>query len=42
MLESDLQAAEQEKNNLIRKMQLLQKAVDSPDSKVKLKRMFER
>ena len=42
LLESDLQAAEHEKNNLIRKIQLLQKAMNSPDSKLKLKRMFER
>ena len=42
LLESDLQAAEQEKNNLIRKIQLLQRAMDSPDSKLKLKRMLER
>lgn len=42
LLESDLQAAEQEKDNLIRKVQLLQRAMDSPDSRLKLKRMLER
>ena len=42
LLESDLQAAELEKNNLIRKVQLLQRAMESPDSKLKLKRMLER
>ena len=41
-LERDLHEAEDEKDNLQKKVELLHKALDSPDSRATLKRILER
>ena len=41
-LESDLQAAEQEKENLHKKVEMLERALESPGSRVALRRILER
>jgi len=40
--ESDLQAAEQERESLQRKVELLEKAMESPGSRLALRRILER
>ena len=42
LMEKDLQLLEQEKENLLHKAELLQKALDSPNSRAVLKRVLER
>ena len=41
-VEKDLQEAEQEKENMHKKVEILQKALDSPGSKLALRRILER
>ena len=42
MVQSDLSAAETEKENLVKKVQLLEKAIESPNSRTTLQRLLER
>lgn len=41
-VEKDLQVAEQEKDNMHKKVELLEKALESPGSKLQLRRILER
>jgi hypothetical protein len=41
-VERDLHVAEQEKDNMHKKVELLEKALESPGSKVALRRILER
>ena len=41
-VERDLQVAEQEKDNMHKKVELLEKALESPGSKLQLRRILER
>ena len=41
-VERDLQVAEQEKENMHKKVELLEKALESPGSKITLRRILER
>lgn len=41
-IESDLHAAESERDNLTKKVQLLEKALESPGSRTALRRILER
>ena len=42
MLESDLHAAEKERDGLARKVEMLERALESPGSKLALRRILER
>lgn len=41
-VEKDLQVAEQEKENMHKKVELLEKALESPGSRITLRRILER
>ena len=41
-VEKDLHVAEQEKDNMHKKVELLEKALESPGSKISLRRILER
>ena len=42
MLETDLHASEKEREGLTKKVEMLEKAIESPGSKVALRRILER
>ena len=42
VMESDLHAAESERDSLTKKVHLLERAIDSPNSRVALRRLLER
>ena len=41
-MESDLHAAESDKDSLTTKIQILEKAIESPNSRIALRRLLER